>query len=95
MYQWDPRKATTNLRKHGVGFPEASTVFLDPLAVTFPDPDHSVQEQRFLTFGMSARGRVLVVAHADTESEIRIISARRATRRETHGYAESPSILRR
>lgn len=51
MYQWDPRKAASNLRKHGVGFPEAATVFHDPLALTFPDPDHSIQEQRFLTHG--------------------------------------------
>ena len=88
MYQWDPRKAASNLRKHGVGFPEAATVFHDPLALTFPDSDHSIQEQRFLTFGSSARGRVLVVAHAEVGSEVRIISARRATKRETHGYTE-------
>ena len=88
MYQWDPRKAASNLRKHGVGFQEAVTVFHDPLALTYPDPDHSVLEQRSLTFGMSARGRVLVVAHADVAAEVRIISARRATKRETHGYTE-------
>ena len=88
MYQWDPRKAASNLRKHGVSFQEAVTVFHDPLALTYPDPDHSVLEQRFLTFGMSARGRVLAVAHADVGVEIRIISARRATKREAHGYTE-------
>ena len=88
MYQWDPRKAASNLRKHGVSFQEAVTVFHDALALTYPDPDHSVLEQRFLTFGMSARGRVLVVAHADVAAEVRIISARRATKRETHGYTE-------
>jgi uncharacterized DUF497 family protein len=88
VYQWDPRKAASNLRKHRVGFQEAATVFHDPLHLTFPDPDHSVLEQRFLTFGMSARGRVLVVAHADVGAEVRIISARRATKREKHGYTE-------
>jgi hypothetical protein len=88
MFQWDPRKADANLRKHRVGFPEAATVFHDPLALTFPDPDHSIQEQRFLTFGTSARGRVLAVAHADVGDQVRIISARRATKREVHGYTE-------
>jgi len=88
VYQWDPRKAASNLRKHRVSFSEAVTVFHDPLALSYPDPDHSVLEQRFLTFGMSARGRVLVVAHADIGAEVRIISARRATKREAHGYTE-------
>ncbi len=90
MYQWDPRKAAPNLRKHGVSSQEAATVFHDPLALTYPDPDHSTLEQRFLTFGMSARGRVLAIAHADVGSEVRIISARRATKREAHGYTEGP-----
>ena len=88
MYQWDPRKAASNLRKHGVSFQEAATVFHDPLALTYPDPDDSTLEQRFLTFGMSARARVLAVAHADVGAEVRIISARRATKREAHGYTE-------
>jgi hypothetical protein len=88
-FEWDRRKAAANLEKHGVAFEEASTVFLDPLAATFPDPDHSVQEHRYLTFGRSTRGRVLVVAHLEVaEGHVRIISARRATRREIHGYSQ-------
>ncbi len=88
MFVWDPRKAVTNLKKHGIGFPEAGTVFLDPLAVTYPDPDHSIGERRFITFGTSARGRVLVVAHSEAGDQVRLISARRATKREANGYTE-------
>jgi uncharacterized DUF497 family protein len=89
IFQWDRRKATSNSRKHGVFFEEAATVFLDPLARTYSDPDHSVGESRFVTFGRSTQGRVLVVAHLDLgDEQIRIISARRATRREAHGYQE-------
>jgi uncharacterized protein len=92
IYEWDPRKATRNDRKHGVSFEEAATVFLDPLAVTFDDPDHSLDEQRFITFGQSNRRRVLVIAHRDVGDErIRIISARKATRGERHGYEEAHS----
>jgi uncharacterized DUF497 family protein len=89
IFQWDQRKATSNSRKHGVLFEEAATVFLDPLARTYSDPDHSVGESRFVTFGRSTQGRVLVVAHLDLgDEQIRIISARRATRREVHGHQE-------
>lgn len=62
-FEWDTRKAEVNFKKHGVSFQEASTVFGDPLAYTFPDPDHSGSEQRFLTFGMSRNRRLLVVAY--------------------------------
>jgi hypothetical protein len=89
IYEWDPQKAARNLRKHGVSFDEAITVFLDPLALTFDDPDHSVDERRFITIGLSIEQRLLFVAHADrSEDRIRIISARRATRGESHEYQE-------
>jgi uncharacterized protein len=73
--EWDARKAAGNLREHGVSFEEASTVFLDPLAATGDDPDHSADQRRFVTFGVSSAGRLLVVAHADEDDVIRIISA--------------------
>jgi uncharacterized DUF497 family protein len=88
-YDWDPRKATSNAKKHGVTFEEAGTVFGDPLAYTFSDPDHSMNEQRFLTFGLSIRQRLLVVSHAEHELGIRIISAREATAHERKIYQES------
>jgi len=87
-FVWDPRKARSNQRKHGVGFPEATTVFDDPLSVTISDPDHSAEEQRFLALGTSNRGRLLVVAHSEIGDSIRIISARRANRRERLTYEE-------
>src|SRR6266446_2129571 len=74
-FEWDPGKARQNRRKHRVSFQEAATVFGDPLTVTYPDPDHSVSEQRFITVGMSGAGRVLMVAHLDRNENIRIISA--------------------
>jgi uncharacterized protein len=87
-FEWDPRKATQNRRKHGVSFHEAATVYADPLAVTYHDPDHSVSEQRFITVGVSSAGRLLVVAHADRGQNIRIISARKATPRERKQYEQ-------
>ena len=89
---WDPKKAEENLRKHGIDFREAATVFDDPLSMTFPDPDHSTGERRFLIIGMSAPGRILVVSHTETSADvIRIISARIATRRERRFYEEDES----
>lgn len=89
IYEWDTPKATDNERKHGVSFDEATTIFLDPLADTFDDPDHSADERRFITLGTSARHRLLFVAHADSgEDRVRIISARLATRGEIHAYQE-------
>ena len=88
VFRWDPTKAEANVRKHGVDFHEAATVFDDPLSTTFPDSDHSVFERRFVTVGMSARGHVLVVAHTEESDTIRIISARKATRREQRFYEE-------
>ena len=87
-FLWDLRKAASNVRKHGVGFGEATAVFDDPLSVTISDPDHSTDEQRFLLLGLSNRGRLLVVAHSERGKSIRIISARRATRRERRTYEE-------
>ena len=85
-FDWDDAKASGNIRKHGVSFEEAATVFGDPLAITFSDPDHSEQEQRFLTFGMSRSNRVLVVAHTERDKKTRIISARLMTKREKDIY---------
>jgi hypothetical protein len=81
-FEWDGSKATANLRKHRISFDEAVTVFYDPLAATFADPDHSDDESRFITVGYSVRGRLLVVCHVDRGGAIRLISARRATPRE-------------
>lgn len=81
-FEWDDEKAASNLTKHGVSFLEAATVFGDPLAVTYYDPDHSEDEDRFITFGDSDTGQLLVVSHTDRGISTRIISARRATRRE-------------
>ena len=89
LYEWDFAKAVANLAKHGVSFSEAATVFLDPLAATWPDPDHSVSERRFITLGFSRDSQLLFVAHQElAEDRIRIISARRATRRERYAYQE-------
>jgi len=87
-FEWDPEKAKSNLAKHRVSFEEAATVFFDYRAVTIFDPDHSEEEDRFITVGMSSHARILTVAHADREERIRIISARRATRRERSNYEE-------
>jgi uncharacterized DUF497 family protein len=84
-----PAEAEGNRRKHAVSFKEAATVFRDPLSLTGADPDHSVAERRYITFGISNVGRVLVVSHTDEGSTIRIISARRATRQERKLYEES------
>jgi hypothetical protein len=88
-FEWHWSKASANLRKHGVTFNEASTVFADVLAHTFPDSDHSDDEARFLIIGMSEIGRILVVVHTDRCDTIRIISAREATRKERNFYEES------
>lgn len=88
QFEWDLRKEALNRRKHGVGFREAATVFGDPIATTFPDTDHSAFEERFLTIGAAANGRLLVVAHSENEDKIRIISARQVTRRERKFYEE-------
>ena len=91
-FAWDEDKARENQRKHGVSFEEARAVFYDEHAIRFFDPDHSQQEDRFLMLGMSLRLRVLVVCHCHRESDtvIRIISARKATRAEQANYGRKP-----
>ncbi len=86
--EWDPRKARANLRKHKVSFEEAATAVSDPMSATGADPDHSVTEDRYITFGISARGRLLVVVHTEKHETIRIISARLASRGERKLYEE-------
>ena len=87
-FSWDPQKAAANLRKHGVLFADAATAFGDPLSITIPDPDHSADEERFLLVGLTATGRLVVVAHSERGNDIRLISAREATRRERESYEE-------
>ena len=88
QFEWDLKKTANNLRKHGISFKEAATVFGDPLSMTFEDPDHSINEERFVTIGESRQRRILVVAHTDRRGVIRIISARKATPRERKFYEE-------
>jgi hypothetical protein len=87
-FEWDKAKAEANLRKHGISFEEAASVFGDPMALTFEDPDHSIGEQRWITFGISQVGRLLVVAHTGRRRANRIISARKVTRRERGIYEQ-------
>jgi uncharacterized DUF497 family protein len=87
-FEWDPRKAASNLAKHGVSFEEAASVFNDPLAYTFTDPDHSVGEERMLTFGLSSAGRLLAVITTERGNALRILSARKATRHERGTYEQ-------
>lgn len=88
QFEWDVAKAAANARKHGVSFEEAATVFGDSLGRIFDDPDHSQAEARELLIGRSARNRVLIVSFTERDAWIRIISARRATKRERHAYEE-------
>ncbi|MFA4911018.1 MAG: BrnT family toxin [Desulfobacteria bacterium] len=88
QFEWDPAKAKMNLRKHGVAFREAAAVLRDPLGITIFDPDHSDEEDRFITFGFSAAGRLLMVAHTERGERIRIISARGLTRAEREAYEQ-------
>jgi uncharacterized protein len=87
-FEWDPKKATANRRKHGVTFEEASSALRDVFSATAHDPDHSDDEERFVTFGVSSQGRLLTVAHTDRGNAIRIISARLATNIERQIYEE-------
>ena len=87
-FEWDPKKARSNLRKHKVSFEEAATAMSDPMAITGADPDHSIGEFRYITFGISERGRLLVVAHTEQSDSIRIISARLAGKGEQKFYEE-------
>jgi len=87
-FEWDRKKAEKNIKKHGISFHEAATVFGDPLALTFPDPDHSTGEYRFITFGVSRFNQFLVLSHTDREDKVRIISARIMSRKERKIYEE-------
>ena len=87
-FEWNEEKSNTNLRKHGVSFDEATTIFGDPLAVTFSDPTHSEGEERYLTFGRSSTEKFIVVAHTDRDDRIRLISAREMTRKERSDYEQ-------
>ncbi len=87
-FEWDQRKATANLRKHGISFEEATTALRDDLALTGQDPDHSSGETRYVTFGVSSQARLLVVAHTEHGGLIRIINARSATKPERKLYEE-------
>ncbi len=86
IFEWDPKKAEQNLKKHEIDFVEAATVFSDPLSVTYSDPDHSITETRYIIIGMSRRSRLLIVAHTDRDGRTRIISARETTRHERKLY---------
>ena len=88
QFEWDEQKAASNLNKHGVSFEEAVTVFRDLLSDTLPDPDHSLDEHRFIIIGSTESGRILVVAHTDDGHTVRIISAREAAHGERQFYEE-------
>ena len=87
-FEWDPDKAEYNLRKHGVSFQEAATVFGDDASITIYDPDHSDDEDRFITIGWSYQRRLLMVSHTDRGENIRIISSRKLTKSERKAYEE-------
>ena len=87
-FEWDPKKAAANIRKHNITFQDAATIFGDSLAVTFEDPDHSMTENRYITFGLSLQKRLLVVSHTERKNRTRIISARLMDRTERRIYEE-------
>ena len=89
QFEWNFVKARDNLQKHQVSFEEASTIFDDPQFITFLDEEHSEDEERYITIGLSQQGRLLMVAHAERKDKIRIISARKATRNEEKFYTEA------
>jgi hypothetical protein len=88
-FEWDPQKAINNLQKHQVDFDEASTIFDDPLFITFLDEEHSSNEERYITIGLSSKNRLLMVAHTERIDTIRIISARKVTKNEEKFYQEA------
>lgn len=89
IFEWDDKKAETNLQKHSISFEEASTAFGDDLSITIEDPLHSQNENRYILIGQSIHARTLVVVHLEKTDSIRIISARRATKKERKFYEES------
>jgi uncharacterized DUF497 family protein len=88
-FEWDPNKAAQNFRKHSVTFEEAATVFRDDLSITVPDPDHSMEEERLITVGLSSQNRLLIISHVERGDCIRIIIARELTPREKRQYEEA------
>ncbi len=87
-FEWDEDKARENRKKHKVDFDEATTVFMDSFSVTIPDPEHSINESRYIDIGMSDKNRVLVVVYTERENKIRLISCRKATAAERRKYEE-------
>ena len=87
-FEWDPQKAESNVHKHDVTFAEASSIFDDPLFITLLDEEHSTDEERFITIGLSNKNRLLLIAHTERKNRIRIISARKATKNEENFYQE-------
>lgn len=87
-FEWDNRKAAKNLKKHRVSFREAASVFGDPLAITFEDPDHSIDEHRLLTFGTTRTGKLVIVSHTELNGSMRIISSRLMMKHERNIYEE-------
>jgi hypothetical protein len=90
-FEWDPAKAESNLEKHGVSFSEACTIFGDPLELTVMDPDHSIDEHRYLSLGLSTEGRLLVTAYTERQGRVRLISAREAAPKERRWYEAGQS----
>ncbi len=88
QFEWDENKATINYQKHGISFDEAKTVFNDPFSITIADPEHSLNEDRYIDIGISARGQLLVVVYTERKYTIRIISCRQATARERRTYGQ-------
>jgi len=89
QFEWDPEKAKANLKKHDIDFEEASTIFDDPQFITFWDEEHSIDEERYITIGLSSKGHLLMTAHTDRKKLIRLISARKATKYEEKFYNEA------
>lgn len=89
LFEWDPGKARSNLKKHDVSFDEASTAFKDTLSITISDPLHSSEEDRFVLIGLSGANRLLVVVHTERKERIRLISARLSTRKERIHYEKN------
>jgi len=89
QFEWNPAKARANLKKHGVSFEEASTIFDDPKFISFLDDEHSAEEERHITIGLSEKLRLLMAAHTERKKRIRIISARKATKNEETFYNEA------
>jgi len=86
IFEWNENKANENLGKHGVSFDEAKTVFNDPFSVTIYDPDYSIDEDRYIDIGLSSKGRLIVVSYLERDEKIRIISSRKATKKEQRDY---------